>query len=134
MPYRFEFALKDRILRISFDGLVTDESLKEYYSQVGKYVSHTEARAGIVDFSNVNSFEASLETVRSLARSSPAMVDTSLPRFIVAPAAHIFGIARMFQALGEDSRPGLQVLRSLDEAYAALGVTDPEFKPLEPIE
>jgi len=134
MSYRFEFAPKDRILRCSFDGLVTDESLLEYYGQVGKYVAHTKSRAGILNLSSVTSFEASLETVRSLARSSPAMVDVSLPRFIIAPAAHIFGIARMFQVLGEDSRPGLQVLRTLDEAYAALGVTDPEFEPLEPIE
>jgi hypothetical protein len=134
MSYSFEFAPKDRILRCSFDGRVTDESLLEYYEQVGKYVVHTEPRAGIVDFSNVTSFDASLETVRSLARSLPAMVDVSLPRFIVAPAPHIFGIARMFQAMGEDSRPSLQVVRTLAEAYAALGVIDPKFVALEPIE
>jgi hypothetical protein len=134
MSYRFEFAPKDRVLRCSFDGLVTDESLKEYYGQVGKYVAHTKSRAGILDLSNVTSFEASLETVRSLARSSPAMVDVSMPRFIVAPAPHVFGIARMFQELGEDSRPGLLVLRTLDDAYAVLGVKDPEFEPLDPIE
>ncbi|MGA8223485.1 MAG: hypothetical protein WB780_17690 [Candidatus Acidiferrales bacterium] len=134
MSYRFEFAPKDRILRCSFNGRVTDESLHEYYEQVGKYVARTKPRAGILDLSNITSFDASLETIRSMARSLPAMVDVSLPRFIVAPAAHVFGIARMFQALGEDSRPGLQVFRKLDEAYAALGVTDPQFEPVEPIE
>jgi hypothetical protein len=134
MSYRFEFATKDRILRCSLDGRVTDESILEYYDRVGKYVERTNPRAGIIDLSNVTSFDVSPETIRSMARSLPAMADVNLPRFIVAPTAHIFGIARMFQTLGEDSRAGLQVLRTLAEAYAALEVTDPQFEALEQIE
>jgi hypothetical protein len=130
MAYHFEFAPKDRILRCRFDGQVKDELLGKYYSEVGPIVAQTKGRAGILDLSEVSSWEVSTEMVRSLARSLPALVDASLPRFIVAPTAHLFGTARMFQILGEDTRPELRVFRTLDEAYAALGIASPKYEPI----
>jgi hypothetical protein len=50
---------------------------------------------------------------------------------IVAPQTHAFGLFRMFQLEGEHNRPLLQVVRTMDEAYAALGVRAPHFEPLE---
>lgn len=130
MSYHFEFAHEDRILRCRFDGQVTDELLGKYYAQVGQMVAQTKARAAILDLSEVTSWEVSNELVRSLARSLPALVDASLPRFIVAPTTHLFGTARMFQILGEDTRPELRVFRTLDEAYAAFGVASPKYEPI----
>ncbi|MGA7629472.1 MAG: hypothetical protein WCB11_01815 [Terriglobales bacterium] len=43
------------------------------------------------------------------------------------PQIFIYGLARMFQILGEKSRPELQVVRTMEEAYQLLGVEDPEF-------
>jgi hypothetical protein len=131
MPYHFEFAPGERIFRCRMEGLVTDKLILDYYGEVGRYVERTKPRAGILDLSDVTSWEVSNETVRSLARSSPALVDSSLPRFIVAPAAHLFGTARMFQILGEETRPELHVSRTLDEAYAALGVASLQYEPIE---
>jgi glycine cleavage system aminomethyltransferase T len=116
------------------EGRVTDELIMKYYGEVGKYVQRTNPRAGIFDMSNVTSWEVSNETVRSLARSLPAMVDSSLPRIIVAPAAHLFGTARMFQMLGEETRPELRVCRTLDETYKSLGISAPKYEPLEAID
>lgn len=113
------------------EGRVTDDLIQDYYRVVGKYVVRTNARAGIFDLSGVTSWEVSNETVRSLARSLPALVDSSLPRFIVAPASHLFGTARMFQMLGEKTRPQLRVVRTLAETYAALGITAPKYEPVE---
>jgi hypothetical protein len=134
MPYHFEFAPVERVFRCRMEGRVTDEQILEYYGLVGKYVDLTKPRAGILDLSGVTSWEVSNETVRSLARSLPAMMDASLPRFIVAPAAHLFGTARMFQILGEGTRPELRVTRSLDETYAALGISSPKYEPVERVE
>ena len=53
------------------------------------------------------------------------------PRFIVASKALVFGLARMFQIMGEHSRPLLKVVRTMDEALAALGVQSLHFEPLE---
>jgi hypothetical protein len=37
----------------------------------------------------------------------------------------------MFQIMGEHSRPLLKVVRTMDEALAALGVKSLHFEPLE---
>jgi hypothetical protein len=59
------------------------------------------------------------------------MKDESRPRFIVAPQTHAFGLMRMFQIVGDATRPELRVVRSLDEALAALNITSPHFEPLD---
>jgi len=87
------------------------------------------ASAAIMDFSKVASFNVSSQTVRDLARRPPVMPG-SQPRFLVAPFIQIYGLARMFQQYGSEERPQLHVVRSLDEAYALLGVPEPQFEPV----
>jgi len=53
------------------------------------------------------------------------------PRILVVSATAGYGLARMFQILGEPKRPLLKVVRTMDEALAALGVQSPHFEPLE---
>jgi hypothetical protein len=53
------------------------------------------------------------------------------PRFIVAPATVGFGLSRMFQIVGEPTRPLLSVVRTLDEALAALDCQFPHFQILD---
>jgi len=70
---------------------------------------------GIVDFSFVTEFALSSNLIRQLAEQEPGMPDaTSRPCLIVAPKAQVFGLARMFQILGEPARPRLSVVHSLD--------------------
>jgi len=42
-----------------------------------------------------------------------------------------YGLMRMFQISGELSRPLLHVVRTVDEALAALGVKSAHFDPLD---
>ena len=51
-------------------------------------------------------------------------------RVFVAPKDLIYGMARMFQILGEATRPDLPVVRTMDEAYSLLQVESPEFSPV----
>ena len=51
-------------------------------------------------------------------------------RVLVIPQIFIYGLARMFQILGEEARRELQVVRTMDEAYHLLGVEFPDFHPL----
>jgi hypothetical protein len=132
MGIQFEFDAENRILLGRFEGRITDEVLIEIYESIRKYSIATDARAGIWDFSSVTDFAAGSDTIRSLARQEPAMPDaTNRPRFIVAPAGHLFGISRMFQIAGEQKRPQLTVVRTIEEAFAALGVESPHFEPLD---
>jgi hypothetical protein len=132
MAFRFEFDSANRILLLRFEGPLTNESLVEAYKAIRKYSTATDAKAGIWDFSSVTEITVASEVVRALAKQEPAMPGaTILPRFIVAPATHVFGIARMFQLVGERTRPLLTVVRGMDEALTALGVQSPHFEPLE---
>ena len=130
MPYQFDFDSTNRILRGRLDGCVTDEVLQEYYRAAARYAAQFDPLRGITDFSAVTSFEVSAQTVRNLARSTPVMPDVSRVRVIIAPVDHVFGIARLFQIRGEDTRPHNHVVRTLTEAWAVLGVHDPKFEPL----
>jgi hypothetical protein len=56
---------------------------------------------------------------------------TKRPRIIIFSATVGFGIGRMFQIVGEPKNPLLKVVRSMDEALAALGVQIPHFETLE---
>jgi hypothetical protein len=131
MGHRFEFDPENKDLLVQPEGRLTDESLLEIYTGIAKYSVATDARAGIFDFSLVTEFAVTADTIRNLARQEPAMPDAvHRPRVLVAPATHVFGIARMFQIVGEHQRPTLSVVRTLDEAFAALGVLSPHFEPL----
>jgi len=131
MPYYFEFDSADRILRCQFEGKITDADLKEYYRAVGKYVKLTNACAGVLDMSAVTSLEVSPDTIRELANLPPALSDSSRPRCIIASSPKIFGMARMFELQGQHTRPNLHVVRTQKEAWAILGVSNPEFEPIE---
>jgi hypothetical protein len=92
-------------------------------------MQQTDPATAIVDLTPVDSIDISPATVQGLARSDPAF-HPSRPKFIIAPTDHLFGMSRMYQLIGERIRPRLQVVRSLDEAYLALGVKELHFQPL----
>jgi len=129
MGFRFEFDRANKILRLRVEDRVTDESLAECYGAARKYASATDASAGIWDFSSVTEFAVSTDLVCQLADQEPVLEPTR-PRCIVAPTPIVFGMARMFQILGEPTRPLLKVVHTMDEALPALG-THPHFEPLE---
>jgi hypothetical protein len=130
VPYYFEFDPVNRILRGRFEGGVTDELLKEFYGVAGEYFARAGARSAITDFSDVTCFEVSTQLVRELASSPPAILDQEFPRFIVAASPRIYGTARMFELAGQDTRPNLHVVRTMQEVCVILGVLDPKFEPI----
>ncbi len=132
MELRFEFDAVNKILLARPEGRLTDESFAEVYGAIRKYSTATDARAGIFDFSSVTEFAISAETVRRWAKQEPAMPDaTARPRIIAVKAPSGFGLARMFQTVGAGTRPLLEVVHTVDEALAALGMQSPHFESLE---
>ena len=49
----FDFDLNNKIIRCRIDGVVTDETLKEYYRLCSKYGAMNPSYAGLVDMSDV---------------------------------------------------------------------------------
>ena len=131
MPYHFEFDSANRIVRCRFEGRITDEILKEYYQVSAKYYESIQPSAGVLDLSAVTAFEVSSEMIRELAKLPPAMPHPERPRFVIAPSNQVFGMARMFELQGQETRPNLHVVRTADEVWTVLGVQAPKFEPIE---
>ncbi len=131
MGFRFEFDSARKILLGRFEGRLTDESLGEFYRAGLKHWAATDARAVISDYTSAK-WAVSAEFVRELSNQEPAVTEPAKrPRIVVAPSTVGFGLSRMFQIVGERKRPLLKVVRTLDEAFAALGIESPHFEPLE---
>ena len=131
MGYRFEFDPANKILLLRFEGRLTDELYAEAYQAAQRYWVASDARMGIVDFSPGTEAALSTEFLKRLANREPVGDATKQPRVVVAPTTFDYGLARMFQIMGESTRPLLHVVHTLDEAFAVLGVQSTHFDPLE---
>lgn len=129
MPFVIEFDARNNILRARLEGRVTDDVLLDCYAAMARGVASHPACRGIADVSGVAEFSVSSAVVRQLAQASPAIPEPRM-RVFVAPQLHIFGMARMFQMLSEETRPNLHIVRSMDEAYRLLQVEAAEFSPV----
>jgi hypothetical protein len=130
VSYHIDFDSTNRILRARFEGRVTDDELKEVYRFGQENVSRFDPRSGITDFSGVTTVAFSSQTMRDLALSKPIMPDPSRLVVFVAPTPDLFGMARMFELQGAESRPNLHVVRTAEEAYEVLNVRQPQFEPV----
>lgn len=133
MAYLFEYDSSHRIFLVRFEGQVTDQEFEEYYRVAGEHITRLRPAATISDFSEVRDLQVSAQTVRDLARSYIAMPGSN-PRVVVAPAKHIYGLARMFQIEGEPTRTNLHVVSTLPDAYAILELRDAHFERIQIID
>jgi len=133
--FRFEFDPVNKILLIRLEGRLTDELYAEPQRAFWKHWAATDASAAIVDFSSVTEFALSTGFVRRLVNKE---VDQELvqdlyvrPRVVVATTDVEFGLARMYQILGEGKHQNFKVVHTMDEAFIALDIQSPLFEPLE---
>jgi len=131
MPCSFEFEWKHRIIRCRLYGEVTDGDLKELYTTGYKLVFRTQPVASITDGSESTSFAVSPQMIRELAKAAPVLANPALRRVIIAPSPIMYGMARMFEMLGESTRPNLYIVRTEAEALALLNVKTVRFEPLD---
>jgi hypothetical protein len=130
MAFVFEFDPIHRILGIRFSEDVTSEDLLYFYRMSALLVESFDPLSAIIDFSEVTSFDSDPQFLRELASLPPAMPQRERPRVVVAPSDKIFGLARLFEIHGEATRPSFHVVRATREAWAIIGVQEPEFKPI----
>jgi hypothetical protein len=134
MPYSLYFDSQNKIVLARFEGRVTDELLTQFQRvEARRIVATQDFRSTIIDFSDVGLFEVTAGTVRMLAWEEPPDPDSSRPRVMVAPEDHVFGLCRIFASHGEDTRPNLHVVRSMEHACAILSVAKPKFGPIDPL-
>jgi hypothetical protein len=130
VPYIFDFDLTNGILRSRLSGQVTDEVLKDFFRADASHIVRTQPRAGVVDLSEVTSFEISARMIGELAKSAPVSTNPGIERVVIAPSPEIYGMMRMLEIAGEPRRLDMHVVRTEREAWAILSVTNPRFKSL----
>src|SRR5579863_5359391 len=92
-------------------------------------VSELNPHAGISDFSTVTTFSVASRTMRTAALQ-PSPYPQETPRFLVAPRDELFGMARMYELIADRPMNMLKVVRSREDALAALGIQNPKFESL----
>jgi hypothetical protein len=127
-----EFDPKHNVLRGTLTGRMTGTTLLKFYSMAEKYMASHPPCRGILDFSGVTDFEVSAASIRQVAQAPPAF-PAGYARVLVIPKDFIYGLARMYQILTEDTRPELQIVRIMEEAYQLLDMKSPEFHPVNDI-
>jgi hypothetical protein len=131
VPYTFDFDLANGILRCRMSGRVTDVDLRDFFRVGAALAMHTHPASGVVDLSEVTSFDVTSPAIRELSRVEPVLRDPGLRRVVIAPSSETFGMMRMFELEGQDVRPDIHVVRTEREAWAILGVENPRFEPLK---
>lgn len=128
MPYHFEFDSDHRILLVVLEGDIDGDQMRRANVELQPHKNRLHASAVITDASTVASFDVSSATVRDLAKRASRPAEQT-PGFLVAPSDHLFGMGRMFQILAD--RDQVHVVRTRQEALAALGVQDANFQRVE---
>ena len=127
--FQFEYDAANEVFVVRMRGAITDDIFKASYAATPRHVKDRHIRAAVTDLTEVESYDVSAAAIREVSRLPPLFPDPT-PRWVVAPKDHVFGMARMFQMMSPKGRDMLHVVRSVREAYEALGVTSPRFEQL----
>lgn len=130
MPYHFEFDRKNRILLVVVTGAYDDELQLGINARIRAWATELKVTAGIGDLSAITSCTVSSAAVQVAAKESPPY-EGQTPRYLVAPGDHVYGMSRMYQIVGDDSRAALHIVRTRAEALEALGAPEAVFERLE---
>ncbi|MDP1963880.1 MAG: hypothetical protein Q8K93_16945 [Reyranella sp.] len=118
------------ILMARFHGMFVSEDIAALDAFVPRFVQSEGPVRGIFDFTDVAVVAVPMTRFVERARRPEQVPGTK--RIIVAPDPLMFGMAHKFQSHQELSgNTAPQVVRSLEEAYAAMEVTGQNFEPID---
>jgi hypothetical protein len=119
MPVTVEVDAQSKLARRTYSGDVTSGDLLESiceYQTIPAFQPHFNE---VMDFREVKSIAAPMDDIRRCALT-PVPFSNDSKRIIVAPQAAIYGVARMYQILGEEVHPNIYVVRTMEEALELL--------------
>jgi hypothetical protein len=126
MHYVIDLDPAGRIVRVTVDGVLTDELLVETYGTLERLMSGQGPYSGIFDFSKVVEDLVSSEGITDLARKTAIILSGKL-RVVVASTPDLRGLFRMYEMNRDGMRADLQIVESIDEAYRMFGVHPENF-------
>jgi hypothetical protein len=130
MSCAFDFDSTNRILRSRLAGQVSDEEFIDFYRGISRRAIHLSPSAGLVDLSDVTSFDVSVQVMGALATLPSVVQDPKFLRIVIAPSSETFAMMRMFGTAGEQAHPNVHVVQTERDAWALLSVNAPRFYPL----
>jgi hypothetical protein len=119
MGTQFTVIASQRLVVLTFDGTTSVEDLESTGAAILSHPDFDPSFSQIIDCTKLTKISFSADTIRELTRSERTFNPTST-RVIVAPQAHIYGLARMAQAFATRTLPNLVVVRTMAEALEAL--------------
>lgn len=128
---RLSFDGKHRVLLASFSATFGEADIATLATAVADFKTREGTVRGLVDFTDVEIIDVTLAALTRAALERPQIM-TGQDRVYVIPQALLFGMGRVFgtyQSLGGFTEP--QIVHTMPEAYAALDLVDPEFRPIE---
>jgi hypothetical protein len=120
MPVSVRIDRSRRLVVTTYSGRVTDEDVMHQVREIERNAPYEGEYRVITDFTQVTQFEISSDQIRLVAESKSPLEKAR--RLMVAPSDVAYGTSRMFQMLAGRTRPNISVVRSLDDAYKALGI------------
>lgn len=124
MAVRFQYDPAQQLLCVTMTGELDDAQLLKMFQSSTKWTAQRSIRRGLLDGLGLTSVSVPSETIRALAHRSP-MLPEDCDRAVVTSQDLFYGLARMYQILGGESRERLRVCRTLQEAYEYLQVEVP---------
>ena len=120
MPVHVSVDRNRKLVVSTYFGEVTDADVARQVSDIRQQAPYGPTYRVITDFTQVTQFNISSSEIRSVAGSESPLAQAR--RVMVAPSDVAYGTSRMFQTLALGTRPNITVVRTLAEAYAALGI------------
>lgn len=130
LVFQLLFDRQHNVLMTRYSGTWSEEDIVVRDKAVARFVARQGLARGIFDFSEVTAIGMPLERVVRRAHAPPLLQGQT--RVLVASHDLAYGISRIIAAHQFFSRKiEPLVVCSLQEAYRALAVTEPDFEPLE---
>ncbi len=130
MSVSLSFEPNHRVLRVKFSGRMSQEGLNCLDSSVVAFVKKEGPTRGfVIDCSAVDDFD--VPTGEFVRRGQRKSVVSQQERVYVMPRDDMYGLGRMFgtyQRISGNHEP--LVVKTIDEAYSALNLTDPHFQEI----
>ena len=131
MAFRLDVDHTNKIIMLTIDGELTDQTLLAGYAALGSCFEHYGACDCIVDYTGLTKVAITTQGIRYLADRRPIFPMDCLV-LNIAPEDAMYGMARMFQILSSDSRPNFRVVHTMGEALKLIGVKSPTFMHIAP--
>jgi hypothetical protein len=126
------FERSHRVLLVRMGAELSEQTLAALDAAVRAFAAAHGACRGLLDLSPVERVTIPSAVIAAHGRRPARLAGQR--RVLVAPTDALFGICRMFGANQDTTTRGdaPDVVRTLAEAYALLGLVDPDFQPLDP--